>query len=52
MQCLTDLIIILVAVVSIFRNLQSALLYRYYRQSLESDYPVFEFLPLCLIHNL
>jgi len=52
MQCLTDLIIILVAVESIFKNPQSALLYRYFWQSLESDYPAFEFLPPCLIHNL
>jgi hypothetical protein len=45
MQCLTDLIIILVAVESIFKNPQSALMYRYFRQSLKSDYPGFEFLP-------
>jgi hypothetical protein len=36
MQCLTDLIIFLVVVESIFKNAQSALLYRYFRQALES----------------
>jgi len=52
MQCLTDLIIFLVAVESIFKNLHSALLYHYFRQSLESEYPAFQFLPPCRIHNL
>jgi hypothetical protein len=45
MQYLTDLIIFLLAVESIFKILQSALLYLYFRQSLESDYPAFEFSP-------
>jgi len=52
MQCLTDLILILVAVESIFKEPQSALLYRDFRQSLGSDYPAFEFLPPCMIHYL
>jgi len=52
MQCLTDLIIFLVAVESIFKNPHSALLYRYFRQSLESKYLAFQFLPRCRIHNL
>jgi len=38
MQCVTDLIIFLVAVKSIFKNPNSALLYRYSRQSLELEY--------------
>jgi hypothetical protein len=52
MQCLTDLIIFLVAVQSIFKNPHSALLYRYFRQSLESEYPAFQFRPPCWIHNV
>jgi len=52
MQCLTDLIIFLVAVESIFKNPHSALLYCYFRQSLKSKYLAFHFLPPCRIHNL
>jgi len=47
MQCLTDLIFSLVAVESIIKNPQSALLYRYFRQSFESDYLAVKFLPPC-----
>jgi hypothetical protein len=39
---LTDLIFTLIAVESIFKNPKSALLDRYFRHSLESDYPDFE----------
>jgi hypothetical protein len=52
MQCLTDLIFLLVAVETIFENPQSALLYRYFWQSLKSYYPVFSFLPRWQIKNL
>jgi len=52
MQCLTDLFIFLVAVESIFKNPQLSLLYRYFRQSLESEYPASWFLPPCPIQNL
>jgi len=52
MQCLTDLTIFLVAVESIFRNLQSALLYCYFRQSLESEYTASSFLPPSRKQNL
>jgi len=38
MQFLTDLIIFLVAEESIFKNPQSALLYRFFRQTFESYY--------------
>ena len=41
MHCLTDLIFSLVTVESIFKNAQSDLLYRYFRQSSVSDYPAF-----------
>jgi len=51
MQCLTDQIIFLVAVESIFKNPQSALLYRYFRQSLDSNNPPSSLLPPCWIHN-
>jgi len=40
MQCLTDLIIFLVAVDSIFKHPESALLYGYFRQSIGSEYTV------------
>jgi len=52
MQCLTDESFLLLTVRSIFKNPQSALLYRYLQQSFESDYPDFEFLRPCLIQNL
>jgi len=52
MHCLTDPIFLLVAVVSIIKNLQSALLYRDFRQSFESDYHAFSFLQPCCIQNL
>jgi len=52
MHCLTDLFVLLVAVESIFKNLQSASLYRYLWQSSESDYPDFYLLSPCLIQNL
>ena len=52
MQCPTDLIFLLVAVESIFKDPRSALLYRYRRQAFESDYPDFKFLRSCLIQNL
>jgi len=39
-QCLTDQIIFSVAVESIFKNPLSALLFRYFQHSLESDNPV------------
>jgi len=52
MPCLTDLIIFFVAVESIFKNPQSALLYRYVRQSRESEYPASLFLPPYRILNL
>jgi hypothetical protein len=51
MQCLTDLIIFVVAVESIFKNPHSALLYRYFRQSLESECPAYEYLVPCQIPN-
>jgi len=51
MQCLTDLIFLVVTVESIVKNPQSALLYRYLRQSFESEYPDFSFLRSCLIQN-
>jgi hypothetical protein len=51
MQCLTDLIFFLVVVDSMFMNLQSALLYRYFRQCLKSDQQAFEFLQPCQIQN-
>jgi len=51
MQCLTDLIFMLVAAESIFKNPQSALLYCYLRQAFESDYPDFWFRRPCLIQN-
>jgi hypothetical protein len=38
-QCLTDLNMFFVAVESMFERPQSALLHRYFRLSLESDYP-------------
>jgi len=41
MQCVTNLIIFHVAVESILKNPQSALLYRHFLQSLESEYPVY-----------
>jgi len=49
MRCLTDLMFLLVAVESIFKNPQSTLLYCDCWQSFESDYPAFEFLLPCLI---
>ena len=52
MQCLTNLIIFLVAVESVCKNLQSALLYRYFRQVLGLKYPASKFLPPCPIWNL
>jgi len=52
MQCVTDLIFSLVAVESIFKNLQSALLHRFFWQSFESDYPAVQFLRPCRIQNL
>jgi len=36
----------------IFKNPQTALLYRYFRQAFELDYPLFQFLPPCRIQNL
>jgi len=41
MQRLTDLIIFFTAVESIFKYLDSALLYRYFRKTLESKYLAF-----------
>jgi len=52
MQCVTDMIIFLVAVESIFMNPQSAVMHRNTRQSLESDYPAFKVLPPGRIHRL
>ena len=52
MQCLTDLICLLVAVKRIFKNPQSGLLYRFFRQSFELDYPAVKFLPPCQIQIL
>jgi len=52
MQCLTDLIISVEAVESIFKNPQSALLYCYIRQSFEADQPAVWLLPPCRIQNL
>jgi len=52
MQCLTDLIIFLGAVESIFKNPHSALLYHYFRQSLKLEDPAFQFLPPYRIHNV
>jgi len=52
MQCLIDVIILPVAVESIFQNPQSALLYRYFQQSLKWDYPASKYLPPCRIQNL
>jgi len=43
---------LLVALESIFKNQQSAVLWLYFRQSLESYYQAFLFLPPCLINNL
>jgi len=51
-QCLTDLIFLLVDVKSILKTPQSALLYHYLGQSFESDYPDLWFLHPCLIMNL
>ena len=52
MQCPTDLSIVLVAVESIFKNPQSAVLYRHFLQSLESEYPASYFSQPCRIKNL
>jgi len=52
MQCLTDLIVLHVVVESIFKNPQSDLQYHYFRQSLETDHPVFSLKPPCQIQNL
>ena len=52
MQCLTDLIFLLVAVESIFKDPHSTLLDHDLRQSLESGYPASSFLPPCRIQNL
>jgi len=52
MQFLTNLIFLLVAVASMFKNQQCALLYRYFQQSLKSYIPPAYFLPPCWIQNL
>jgi len=52
MQCLTDLIVSLVAVEPIFKNPQSALLYPYFRLSFESDYLAVKFQLPCWIQKL
>jgi hypothetical protein len=52
MQCLNDLIILLVGVESIFKNQQSAIWDSYFRQSLKSEYSPSKFLPACLIQTL
>jgi len=52
MHCLTELIVLLVAVESIYMEPQSAVLARYFWQSLESDFPAFKSLPPCLIKIL
>jgi len=52
MQCLKDPILWLVAVQWIIRNAQSALLYWYFRLSIESDHPAVWLLPPCQIQNL
>jgi len=51
-QCLTDLNILFVVVESIFKIQESAVLYCYFRQSLELDNPAFSFKTPCHIHNL
>ena len=51
MQCLTDLIVLRLAVESIFRNEQFAVLCRYLRHSFESDSPPLQFLLPCCIQN-
>jgi len=43
---------LLVPVGSLLKSPQSALLYCYFRQAFESDYPTFWFLPPCQIQNL
>jgi hypothetical protein len=45
MQCLTDLIFLLVVVESVFNTQPPALRYRYFWQSLESGHPALYFLP-------
>jgi len=52
MQCLTDPIFWLGVVESIFKNPHSTLLYCYFRHSLKSDQPVFQFIPAWQIENL
>jgi len=52
MQCLTDLIYLLVVVESIFKSPQTALMLLYFQQSSELNYPAVEFLVPCQIANL
>jgi len=51
MECHTDPIFLPVTVESIFENQQGALLYRYFQQSFELDYPAANFLPPCRMRN-
>jgi len=51
MHCLTDLIIFISVLESIFKNPQSALLYCYFRQSLKAEYPASYFLPPFRVQN-
>ena len=52
MQCLTDLIVLLVVEESTLKNPQSAWQYGYIRQFLQSDHPVFQLLPPYSIEHL
>jgi len=52
LHCPTDLMFWLQGVQSIFKNPQSRLLYHYFGQSFELDYPAFWFIMPCQIENL